>query len=287
MIKSKIKIRSKYVPEGIKILYEDRDIIVIDKSSGLLSVKARYEKEKTAHQLLINYVRKGNPKAKTNLFVVHRLDRETSGVMVFTKSYELREKFAAQWKNVEKKYLAVVQGNLAGKSGIIESYLAEKDDYMMSSVKIPEEGKLARTRYRVIKESKDYSLLEIDLLTGKKNQIRVHLSERGYPILGDLKYNENPQGRLALHALSIKFKHPFNEEEMVFETKIPDYFSNCIEVQDKDGDLPRKTKPFKVPKRASKKEKKTGIKTKTKQGERTKRRGHTSSDALPKGVNRL
>ena len=256
MVKSKIKIRSKYVPEGIKILYEDRDIIVIDKSSGLLSVKARYEKEKTAHQLLINYVRKGNSKAKTNLFVVHRLDRETSGVMVFTKSYELREKFAAQWKNVEKKYLAVVQGKLAKKSGIIESYLAEKDDYMMFSVKTPEEGKLARTRYRVIKESKNYSLLKIDLLTGKKNQIRVHLSERGYPILGDLKYNENPQGRLALHALSIKFKHPFNKEEMVFETKIPDYFSNCFEIQNKDGDFPRKTKPFKGLKRAPKKERK-------------------------------
>jgi len=256
MIKSKIKIRSKYVPEGIKILYEDRGIIIIDKSSGLLSVKARYEKEKTAHQLLINYVRKGNPKARINLFVVHRLDRETSGVMVFTKSYELREKFAAQWKDVKKKYLAVVHGNLAKKSGIIESYLAEKDDYMMSSVKTPEEGKLARTRYRVIKESKDYSLLEIDLLTGKKNQIRVHLSERGHPILGDLKYNKNPQGRLALHALSIKFKHPFNKEEMVFETKIPDYFSSCFEVQGKDGNLPRKTKPFKSPKRAPKKEKK-------------------------------
>jgi RluA family pseudouridine synthase len=257
MIKSKIKIRSKYVPEGIKVLYEDRDIIIIDKSSGLLSVKARYEKEKTAHQLLINYVRKGNPKARINLFVVHRLDRETSGVMVFTKSYELREKFAAQWKEVEKKYLAVVHGNLAEKSGIIESYLAEKDDYMMYSVKTPEEGKLARTRYRVIKESKDYSLLKIDLLTGRKNQIRVHLSERGHPILGDLKYNnKNPQGRLALHALSIKFKHPFNKEEMVFETKIPDYFSSCFEIQDKDEGVPRKTKPFKGPKRALKKKKK-------------------------------
>ncbi|MCF6248968.1 MAG: RNA pseudouridine synthase [Desulfobacula sp.] len=255
MIKSKIKIRSKYVPDGIKILYEDRDIIIIDKSSGLLSVKARYEKEKTAHQLLINYVRKGNSKARTNLFVVHRLDRETSGVMVFTKSYELREEFAAQWKYVKKKYLAVVHGNLAEKIGIIESYLAEKNDYMMSSVKNPEEGKLARTRYRVIKESKDYSLLKIDLLTGKKNQIRVHLSERGHPILGDLKYNnKNPQGRLALHALSIKFKHPFNKEEMVFETKIPAYFSSCFETQYKDEGVPRKTKPFKVPKKALKKE---------------------------------
>ncbi|MCP3875610.1 MAG: RNA pseudouridine synthase [Desulfobacteraceae bacterium] len=255
MIKSKIKIRSKYVPEGIKILYEDRDIIVIDKSSGLLSVKATYEKEKTAHQLLINYVRKGNPKARANLFVVHRLDRETSGVMVFTKSHKLREKFAAQWKEVEKKYLAVVHGKLAEKSGVIESYLAEKDDYIMQSVKTPEEGKLARTRYRVIKESKDYSLLEIDLLTGKKNQIRVHMSERGHPILGDLKYNKNPHGRLALHALSIKFKHPFNNEEMVFETKIPDYFSSCFEIQGKDRDLSLKTKSFKCSKEHPKRRK--------------------------------
>ncbi len=256
MIKSKIKIRSKYVPEGIKVLYEDRDIIIIDKSSGLLSVKARYEKEKTAHQLLVNYVRKGNSKSRDDLFVVHRLDRETSGVMIFAKSWELREKLAAQWKDVDKKYLAVVQGNLAKKSGIIESYLAEKDDYTMVSVETPEEGKMARTRYRVIKESRDYSLLEVDLLTGKKNQIRVHLSESGHPILGDLKYSENPQGRLALHALSIKFKHPFNKEEMVFETKIPEYFSSCFEVQAKDGDMSQKTKSFKGRKRHSKKKKK-------------------------------
>ncbi len=130
MIKSKIKIRTKYVPAGIKILYEDQEnIIVIDKSSGLLSVKANYEVEKTAHHLLTNYVRKGNPKAKIKLFVVHRLDRDTSGVLIFAKSFEIREKFAEQWENVEKKYMAIVHGILAEKSAIIESYLAEEDDY--------------------------------------------------------------------------------------------------------------------------------------------------------------
>lgn len=256
MIKSKIKIRSKYVPAGIKVLYEDRDIIVVDKSSGLLSVKARYETEKTAHQLLINYVRKGNPRARGNLFVVHRLDRETSGVLVFAKSYELREKFAAQWQDVKKKYLAIVHGNLEEKSGVIESYLAEGDDYMMQSVENPEEGKLARTKYKVIDESKNYSLLEIDLLTGKKNQIRVHLSEKGHPILGDIKYSENPQGRLALHAFSIRFKHPFSDEDMAFETKVPDYFSTYFKMAGKDGDVPRETKPNRGMKRAPKKGKK-------------------------------
>ncbi len=264
MIKSKIKIRSKYVPAGIKILYEDRDIIVIDKSSGLLSVKARYETEKTAHQLLINYVRKGNPRARVNLFVVHRLDRETSGVLVFAKSYELREKFASRWKDVEKKYLALVNGNLTEKSGIIESYLAEGEDYAMQSVENPEEGKLARTKYKVINESKKYSLLEIDLLTGKKNQIRVHLSEKGHPILGDIKYSENPKGRLALHAWSIKFQHPFNDEEMEFQTKIPEFFSNYFKMQNTDGDGDMEAKPYRGMKRAPKKGKKKKGKAKQK-----------------------
>jgi tRNA pseudouridine32 synthase/23S rRNA pseudouridine746 synthase/23S rRNA pseudouridine1911/1915/1917 synthase len=224
MIKSKIKIRTKYVPAGIRILYEDRDIIVIDKRSGLLSVKANYEAEKTAHHLLTNYVRKGNPKSKINLFVVHRLDRGTSGVLIFAKSFQIREQFAAQWEHVEKKYIAVVHGTLAEKSGIIESFLAEGDDYKMRSVENPKNGDLARTQYKVIKASKNYSLLEIQLLTGKKNQIRVHLSEKGHPIVGDKKYTTAAKGRLALHALSIRFKHPFTNQEMTFETKIPDYF---------------------------------------------------------------
>ena len=224
MIKSKIKIRTKYVPAGIKILYEDRDIIVIDKRSGLLSVRANYEAEKTAHHLLTNYIRKGNPKSKIKLFVVHRLDRDTSGVLIFAKSYSIREKLTAQWEQVEKKYVAVVHGTLAEKSGILESFLAEGGDYKMRSVKNPKDGVFARTQYKVIKASKEYSLLEIQLLTGKKNQIRVHLSDKGHPIVGDKKYSTGARGRLALHALSIRFKHPFTNEEMTFETKMPDFF---------------------------------------------------------------
>jgi 23S rRNA pseudouridine1911/1915/1917 synthase len=137
-------------------------------------------------------------------------------------------------KSVEKKYIALVYGNLAEKSGIIESYLAEGDDYRVRSVKNPLEGKLARTKYKVIKESKNYSLLEIDLLTGKKNQIRVHLSEKGHPIVGDVKYRRNTtKGRLALHAFSIRFKHPFNNEEMMFETEIPEYFLSHFKLHGK------------------------------------------------------
>ncbi len=145
--------------------------------------------------------------------------------MIFAKSMEIREIFANQWKNVEKKYITLIHGHFTEKNGIIESYLADGDDYKVRSVKNPQDGKFARTKYRVIKETEKYSLLEIDLLTGKKNQIRVHLSENGHPIVGDKKYGAPKKGRLALHALSIKFRHPFNNEEMFFETKEPDFIN--------------------------------------------------------------
>ena len=221
------KIRNKYVPRGMRLLYEDRDIIVINKHSGLLSVETETEQDKTAHALLTNYVRKGNPKARIDLFVVHRLDRDTSGVLIFAKSMKIREKFARQWKDVDKKYITLVYGHFRDKSAIIESYLAEGEDYKVRSVKNPQDGKFARTKYKVIKEGEDFSLLEIDLLTGKKNQIRVHLSEKGHPIYGDKKYGAPIKKRLALHALSIKFKHPFTNQEMFFQTEQPDFVKLC------------------------------------------------------------
>ena len=207
----------------MQILYEDRDIIVIDKGPGLLSVETDEEKIQTAHHLLTNYVRKGNPKARINLFVVHRLDYKTSGIMVFAKSLELRENFAKQWKNVKKIYLALVHGHLESTTGIFESYISDGDDFKVRSVANPQDGKFARTRYRLIKKYDKCSLLEIDLLTGKKNQIRVHLSENGNPIVGDKKYGAPSKGRLALHALSIQFKHPFTNEDMKFETPRPHF----------------------------------------------------------------
>jgi len=225
VIESPIKIRKKFTPRGMKILYDDRDIIIIDKNAGLLSVETDTEKEKNALYLLTNYVKKGNPKARSKLFAVHRLDRETSGVLIFAKSLEIRENFAAQWKNVEKKYLTLVHGRLKEKNGIFESYLADGDDYKVRSVKNPQDGKFARTKYTVLKEYEDYSLLEIDLLTGKKNQIRVHMSENNHPIVGDKKYGSPIKSRLALHALSIKFKHPFTKKEMMFKTPMPNFFN--------------------------------------------------------------
>lgn len=209
----------------MKILYDDRDIIVIDKNADLLSVATDTEKANTAHALLTNYVRKGNPKARIDLFVVHRLDYQTSGIMIFAKTGNIREKFARQWKNVEKKYIALVHGTFKEKTGIFESYLSDGDDYKVRSVQNPQDGKFARTKYTVIKELSGYTLLEIELLTGRKNQIRVHLSENNHPIVGDSKYGSSIKGRLALHALSIKFKHPFSNEEMLFITDKPNFFN--------------------------------------------------------------
>ena len=159
MIKSKIEIRTKYVPKGMKILYEDNAIVVIDKSEGLLSVQANYEKDNTAHTLLTNYIRKGSARSTVELFVVHRLDRETSGLLMFAKSLAIRERLAAQWTQVDKKYLALVHGTLKEKSGIIESYLADDEDYVVRSVASPADGKFARTQYKVIKETAKLSLV--------------------------------------------------------------------------------------------------------------------------------
>jgi tRNA pseudouridine32 synthase/23S rRNA pseudouridine746 synthase/23S rRNA pseudouridine1911/1915/1917 synthase len=216
----------RHKPQGMSILYEDQDIIVIDKSSGLLTVKANYEKQITAHQILTEYIRRGSSRSTRQLFVVHRLDRETSGVLVFAKTFQAMENLKQQWGSVTKKYIAVVHGILAEKRGTITSYLAENDEYEVYSVKDPEEGKLAVTRFKVIKESNRFSLLEIELLTGKKNQIRVHFFEVGHPIVNDNKYGNKIKigGRLALHSHYLTFKHPHNGKELTFEAKVPEFF---------------------------------------------------------------
>jgi RluA family pseudouridine synthase len=221
----------RHKPQGLTILYEDQDIIVIDKSSGLLTVKANYEKQRTAHQILIDYIRRGNSRSSRQVFVVHRLDRETSGVLVFAKSFKVMENLKEQWKNVTKKYLAVVYGVLREKSGIITSYLAENDDYEVYSVEDPDKGKLAQTKFKVIKETTRLSLLEIELLTGKKNQIRVHLFEKGHPVVNDDKYSNNGRilGPLALHSQYLTINHPHSGKRLTFEAKVPDYFNTFFD----------------------------------------------------------
>ena len=220
----------RFHPNGLSILYEDHDILVVNKMSGLLTVSNDKVRENTAYYLLNMYVRKGNLKSRNRIFIVHRLDRDTSGIIVFAKNENAKRYLQQEWQGFKKKYYAVVRGILPNKEGVITSYLAENRAHKMYSVNDSREGKLAKTGYKVLRESKKYSLLEIDLLTGRKNQIRVHLSEKGCPVAGDKIYGEKEKGikRLTLHAASLTILHPHTKEEMTFETKAPAYFKLLV-----------------------------------------------------------
>jgi len=220
----------RFQPKGLTILYEDRDILVVDKISGLLTVSSEKVRENTAYYRLNTYVRKGNQKSRSRVFIVHRLDKDTSGVLVFARSESAKRYLQKEWHRFKKTYVAVVHGTLREKEGIITSHLAENRAHKMYSVADPRTGKLARTGYRVVRESGQYSLLEVDLLTGRKNQIRVHLAERGHAVVGDRKYGKRDKGarRLALHASSIAFSHPHTHEDMTFQTKVPPYLESLL-----------------------------------------------------------
>ncbi|MDD5063541.1 MAG: RNA pseudouridine synthase [Phycisphaerae bacterium] len=221
---------NKNLPKGLKILYEDKDILVADKPAGLLSVATAAEKTRTAYCILTDYVRKGFPKSRNRLFTVHRLDQWTSGVMVFAKSEEIKLRLQAQWKETQKKYLAVIHGRLTQKQAVISSYLAENKAFVVYSTPDPAKGKLSQTAYKVLKETPKFSLLEIDLLTGRKNQIRVHLADYGHPVVGDRKYGKagDKFRRLALHSKSLSLKHPVTGRRLTFQTKTPAYFSQLL-----------------------------------------------------------
>jgi tRNA pseudouridine32 synthase/23S rRNA pseudouridine746 synthase/23S rRNA pseudouridine1911/1915/1917 synthase len=179
---------------------------------------------------LNEYVQKGNSRSKERIYVVHRLDRETSGILIFAKSENVKKYLQDNWKDFSKKYIAVVHGILKQKEGTITSYLAENKVFRVYSVKDPANGKLAKTGYRVIKEQNTLSLLEIDLFTGRKNQIRVHFSENGHPVIGDKIYGNGEKGfkRLGLHSSSLTIKHPFSKKEMTFQSNIPEYFKSLL-----------------------------------------------------------
>ncbi len=221
----------KHQPPGLFVLYEDRDIIVANKSNGLLTISTTKEHDNTAYCHLTNYVRKGNKYAKDRIFIVHRLDRETSGILVFAKSEKAKIYLQENWQEFTKTYYAVVQGTLEKKEDIISSYLMENSIHIMYSTKNSAEGKLAKTGYKVIKESRNFSLLEIKLFTGRKNQIRVHMADIGHPVAGDRVYGnkERNSRKLALHAASLSILHPFTKKEMTFEAKPPVFFNALMQ----------------------------------------------------------
>ncbi len=220
----------KHLPRGVAILHEDRDVLVVEKPAGLLTMGTDTEKINTLYHALTDYVRKGNAKVRKRVFIVHRLDREVSGILIFAKSEQVKMCLQGQWAETNKKYEAVVRGTFAEKTGTITSYLAENSQFVVYSTKDKSRGKLSHTEYKVLKETKDFSLVEIHLVTGRKNQIRVHLAEVGHPVVGDKKYGpvDKEHKRLALHATAISFKHPFNGREMTLTSKVPGFFNRLL-----------------------------------------------------------
>lgn len=218
-----VEIREK-VAKNINIIYEDKDIIVINKPSGLLTVATEKEKNKTAYHLVMEYLKKKNK--NNRIFIIHRLDKDTSGIIMFAKNERAKHLYQDNWNDIVKKrcYYAVIDGKMENKEGTIKSYLKENGN-MVYSVK-DRSGKLAITEYKVLKERKNISLLDINLKTGRKNQIRVHMKENKTPILGDLKYGEKSKliNRLALHAYKLELVNPVTKKLLTFEINMPNEF---------------------------------------------------------------
>jgi 23S rRNA pseudouridine1911/1915/1917 synthase len=222
---------------GMKVFFEDAHLIVIDKPSGLLSIASEAEPEKTAYFQLTEYLRLGNPRAKERVWIVHRLDRETSGLMVFAKTPLVKETLQKSWDTFEKRYEAVVEGRLPGESGTFESDLDESNPYRVHSAKRSDLTRHAVTHWRVLAKSTWRSLVELTLETGRRHQIRVQLADAGCPIVGDEKYGakSDPAGRLGLHSCMLKFSHPVTREEMRFESPLPKDLAALVRAPRSEG----------------------------------------------------
>lgn len=241
------------VRTNLPIIYEDENYIALNKPSGLLSVASDKEKISTAYRILTDYVQQ---KDKHNrVYIVHRLDEDTSGVFIVVKNSKLKDVLQDNWNDVVKKrgYYAIVEGQLKNKEGRITSYLKKNGLNLMYSTK-EKDGQYAITNYKVLKENEKYSLLDVNIETGRKNQIRVHLGERGHHIIGDDKYGEpsNPLGRLGLHAYELSLIDPISKKLMIFKAPMPKEFNELL-----DGTYVQKVakKPAKTKQNAKKKKK--------------------------------
>ena len=236
---------TKFLPKGLHILHEDKDLIVIYKPGGLLSISTgipggRDPSQNTAYMALTDYVKKGQAKSKKRVFIVHRLDRDTSGVMLFAKNPQAKNKLQDNWEQASKYYLAVIHGEMPTPSGTLTSYLTENKAFNVYSTQDKHAGKLATTKYNVINSTKNVSLLDLELVTGRKHQIRVHLADAGHPVTGDRKYGikatvPGSQGRkkvdsryLALHAYKLTCRHPDNDKPMIFTSPPPAFFHTLV-----------------------------------------------------------
>jgi 23S rRNA pseudouridine1911/1915/1917 synthase len=231
-----VEVKWKKAPEeqkqrGLSIIFEDQYLIVIEKQEGVLSIATEKQKDNTAYSTLSSYLKRQNP--ANRIFVVHRLDRETSGLMIFAKSEKVQKLLQESWNDTieERTYLAVTEGSIEKDHGTIVSYLAESKALIVYSSQNPAVGQKAVTHYEVLRRSKKYSLVKFNLETGRKNQIRVHAQDMKHPIVGDAKYGaaSNPINRLGLHAWVLCFRHPITKENLRFETEVPARFMKLFD----------------------------------------------------------
>lgn len=227
---SREKNKKEFHNKLLKIVYEDAYLIVVEKMQGLLSVNTERQKERTAHNILTEYVQRSGRQHR--LYIVHRLDRDTSGLMMFAKDEQTQHTLRDNWHDIvfDRRYVAVVTGEMEREEGIVRSWLTDRTLYVHSNP-TDDGGKESITHYRTIKRGNGYSLVELHLETGRKNQIRVHMQDLGHPIIGDGRYGleeVNPIGRLALHAFKLCFYHPVTGEVMRFETPYPAEFKKLF-----------------------------------------------------------
>lgn len=235
---SKHKRSNMLLNQYVKIVYEDKDLVVIEKSEGILSMPAT-AKQYSAKQVLDEYFQKRHFKCTAH--TVHRLDRETSGLMMYAKNREIAQILEDNWHDIvfDRRYVAVVSGELEREGGTIESWLKDNKAYITySSPEDPGGGKYAITHYHTLKTTPRCSLVELKLETGRKNQIRVHMQDIGHPVVGDRKYGDgsDPIGRLCLHAYRLDFYHPRTGEVMNFETPFPREFMKLVNNTDSSSD---------------------------------------------------
>ncbi len=214
----------------LKIVYEDAYIIVIDKREGLLSIATERQKERTAYSILTEYVQRSGRQHR--VFIVHRLDKDTSGLMVFAKDEKTKRTLQENWDLIvtDRRYVAVLSGEMEKDSGTVTSWLRDNKVYVTYSSMSNNGGDKAITHYKVIKKRNNYTLVELELETGRKNQIRVHMQDLQHPVVGDIKYGngDGPIGRLGLHAFKLCFYHPITKELLKFEIPYPASFKKLF-----------------------------------------------------------
>ncbi len=206
----------------MNIVFENKNLLVVEKEPHVLTIATEKKEEHTLYREASAYVKKQYPKNK--IFIVHRLDKDTSGLVIFAKNQDTKNEFQNNWDKVKREYIAIVEGKVPKQKDVLKSYLVEDKTYNVYSTKDSKKGKLAITEYEVLKQNNNFSLLKINIKTGRKNQIRVQLSDIGHPIVGDKKYKSktNILKRLALHANLIEYK------DYHFETKYPKEFNKIF-----------------------------------------------------------